>query len=214
MRVDRLIFVLAVGVAACSPQSNSPSSAALSTSSPAGASTSAAVATASIRPSSSASAAATSSIVFESATYHYSVHLPAGWTAAPASVVWDGSGAPGYDDPAADRFSGPASAAAFAFGAPTQQVLSAYVASVTADNFKFHGDTCPEKPEVVEPITIGGEPGTLIAWNCGILINVAATVHRGTGYHFVFRDPAVHAATDPTDKAVFLALLSSVTFGT
>jgi hypothetical protein len=45
------------------------------------------------------------------------------------------------------------------------------------------------------------------------LINVAATVHGGTGYHFVFRDPAVAAATDPTDKATFSALLSSVTFG-
>ena len=68
-----------------------------------------------------------------------------------------------------------------------------YVASVVSDNFKFHGSTCPAKPESVEPIEIGGEPGALIAWNCGILINVAATVHGGTGYHFVFRDPAVAA---------------------
>jgi hypothetical protein len=212
------MFVLALGVAGCGAQSNSLSSIAFPSSSQAGASTSAALASASMSPSSGPSAAlqpAPSPVLFESATYHYSVRLPIGWSAKPATTAWDGSGVPVHGDPVTDSFGGPtaASAAAFAFAAPTTQILSAYVASAIADNFKFHGDTCPAKPEVVEPITIGGEPGTLVGWNCGILINVAATVHGGTGYHFVFRDPAVAAATDPTDKATFAALLSSVTFG-
>jgi len=145
--------------------------------------------------------------------YHYALTLPAGWAAAPAAAPWDGSGAPTHGEPVVDSFVGPASPASWAFGAPTKETLSAYVASVVSDNFKFHGCTCPAKPESVEPIEIGGEPGALIAWNCGILINLAATVHGGIGYHFGFRDPAVHAATDPTDRAVFSTLLSSVTFG-
>lgn len=61
-------------------------------------------------------------------------------------------------------------------------------------------------------ITVGGERGTLISWNCGILINVAVTVHAGIGYTFGFRDPAVRAATDPTDRATFVGVLDSVTF--
>ncbi|MDQ6682124.1 MAG: hypothetical protein M3Y88_02495 [Chloroflexota bacterium] len=51
-----------------------------------------------------------------------------------------------------------------------------------------------------------------MSWNCGILINVAVAVHNGTGYTFVFRDPAVQAATDPTDHRTFIDLLKSVRF--
>jgi hypothetical protein len=201
MNIGRALLVITLGVAACAPSSSPASSVADATSSPAARST-----TPAAEPSPSAFA-------FESATYHYSVRLPGGWSASSARLVWDGTGAPGYDTPMVDGFSGPAMAAAFAFGAPTTKSLSAYVASVIADNFKDHGDTCPAKPEFVEPVTIADEPGTLVGWNCGILINVAAIVHQGTGYHFVFRDPAVQAATDPTDKALFLVVLSSVTFG-
>ncbi len=50
----------------------------------------------------------------------------------------------------------------------------------------------------------------LIAWNCGILINGAVTVHNGRAYVFGLRDPAVHAATDPADRATFLTMLESV----
>ncbi len=60
--------------------------------------------------------------------------------------------------------------------------------------------------------TVGGEPGELESINCGILINVAYTVHDGQGYPFTFRDPAVHQATEPTDKATFIAMLASVQF--
>ena len=52
----------------------------------------------------------------------------------------------------------------------------------------------------------------LLGFDCGILINSAVTVHDGMAYVFGFRDPSVHAATDPTDRATFLALLKSVTF--
>jgi hypothetical protein len=52
----------------------------------------------------------------------------------------------------------------------------------------------------------------LLAYNCGILINHAVTVHHGVGYDFAFRDPTVAAATDPTDHAALLDILGSVQF--
>jgi hypothetical protein len=61
-------------------------------------------------------------------------------------------------------------------------------------------------------VTIGGQPGVLLAYNCGILINFALTVDHGVEYWFVFVDQGVPAATDPTDHAPFLKMLSSVQF--
>jgi hypothetical protein len=150
--------------------------------------------------------------VFTSTVYPYSITLPAGWTVYPATAAWDGRGAPGDDAPDVDLFRLPLAASAFAFAAPTKDVLKAYVNDAVARNARFHGDTCPAEPESIEPVKIGDESGALISWNCGILINLAVTVHAGTGFHFVFRDPAVHAATNAADKATFTALLSSVSF--
>jgi len=45
-----------------------------------------------------------------------------------------------------------------------------------------------------------------------VVINIGVTVHRGMGYTFGFRDPAVQAATDPTDRAIFTDLLKSLRF--
>ena len=75
-----------------------------------------------------------------------------------------------------------------------------------------HAATCPATPDAKDTIEIGGAPGRMLAWNCGILINGAVTVYDGTGYLFGFRDPAVHAATDAADRAAFLQLLHSVYF--
>jgi hypothetical protein len=52
----------------------------------------------------------------------------------------------------------------------------------------------------------------LLEYNCGILINMAATVRHGVGYVFVFRDDSVQAASDRTDHAVFAQILRSVEF--
>ena len=73
-----------------------------------------------------------------------------------------------------------------------------------------HGDTCPVTPDARNPIEIGGQPGTQLAWNCGILINQAVTVDNGVGYFFGFRDPSVQAATDSADRELFVELLKSV----
>jgi hypothetical protein len=159
--------------------------------------------------SSSPSAGATP---FVSKTYGYSLTIPAGWTSVQATATWDGKGAPGHDVAEADQFIGPVAASAWAFAAPTAKSLAAYVQERIAANYADHAATCPATPEAQDPIEIGGQPGTLLAWNCGILINGAVTVRNGVGYLFGFRDPSVHAAIDATDRELFLELLQSVNF--
>jgi hypothetical protein len=149
---------------------------------------------------------------FSSTTYGYTVVLPAGWHAIQATAAWDGKGAPFHDVPEADQFVGPAAASAWFFGAPTSKDLAARVKESIAANAAAHGSTCPPVPEVNEPIQIGGQPGTFLGYNCGILINSAIAVVRGKAYLFGFRDPAVHAANDPADRAAFLKLLETVTY--
>ena len=52
--------------------------------------------------------------------------------------------------------------------------------------------------------------GTFLGFNCGILSNSAVTVRKGVGYQFGFRDLAIHAATEPSDRALLLELIKSV----
>ena len=125
---------------------------------------------------------------FTSATYGYSVTLPAGWTAIQATAAWDGTGAPGHDVPQADQFVGTAAASAWAMAAQTTSDLDGYVTERIAANAADHAATCPPTPEVRDAIKIGGEPGTLLGWNCGILINAAVTVHDRGGYLIGLRE--------------------------
>jgi hypothetical protein len=150
-------------------------------------------------------------MTFVSKTYGFSLTLPGGWTSIQASEAWDGKGEPPSSDAAeADRFVGPAAASSWAYAAPTAKDLAAYVKENIEATAKYHGDTCPATPEAQDPIEIGGQPGTLLAYNCGILINNAVTVDKGVGYLFGFRDPSVQAATDAADRELFLELIKSV----
>ena len=195
------IVVAEVGAVACgrTPSSASP---ALRTDSPA--------------PSPSASSALGSAPAvtsrFTSALYGYSITLPADWTPTGATQRWDGSGAPTSDDPVVDRFNSTGTAAAFASAATTTMPLEGFVAAGIATNAKVHGDTCPANPDSVGQITVGGETGTLVAWNCGILINQAITIHDGVAFIMTMRDREVQAATDPEDRSILESLLDSVTF--
>jgi hypothetical protein len=210
-------LAVAAVVAACSGASpaTSPSSPAAAASLEASPSPVASV-VASVPPASPpatvAPSASSAPTIFTSTTYGYSLTLPAGWTSIQATAKWDGKGAPFHDVPEADQFVGPAAASAWFFGAPTTKDLAARVKESITANAASHGNTCPAVPEVQDPITIGGEKGTLLGYNCGILINSGITVHKGIAYLFGFRDPAVHAATDPVDRAIFVELLKSVQF--
>jgi hypothetical protein len=149
---------------------------------------------------------------FTSATYGYSLTLPAGWSMTPASATWDGKSGLSSDSAEVDQFIGPASATSTGVATPYAKKLLDYVLDLIHWTYKYHGDTCPPTPESQTPVKIGGVPGMLLQWNCGILINSAVTVRNGIAYQFLFRDQAVAAATDPADKATFLALLASVRF--
>jgi hypothetical protein len=169
----------------------------------------------STRSSTATASTSPTPVVFASTPYRYSITLPIGWIAEPATTTWNGVGAPNFMDTAVDVFGPAGESATFgvsAAAAPTTSTLAPWVALGIAENFRIHGDTCPETPDSVEPVTIGGHPGTLVAWNCGILINSAYTVVNGYGYIFTFRDPAIQAATDPADHATFMTMLGSVVF--
>jgi len=209
-RLSGLAVALLVGACAAG---GSPASQAAAEPSP----TSSAAAPSSSAPAESPSPTASptpaaSTTPFTSKTYGYSLTPPAGWTTIQATAKWDGKGAPTHDVPEADQFISPGPASAWFFGAPTSKDLAAREAERVAANAKDHGDTCPPVPESQDPIEIGGEPGVLSSYDCGILINTAVTVHDGVAYVFGFRDPAVHAATSPDDRALFLGLLESVKF--
>jgi hypothetical protein len=149
--------------------------------------------------------------------YGYKLTLPPSWVAISASQKFSGAGEPpAWEDPHADNFYylGPATYGSLGFAWPTTDDLAAFTSRVVAASAQYHSDTCPAAagPTSTDPVTVGGEPGSMIKWNCGILINIAVTVHNGTGYNFIFRDPAVEAASNDADAAVFQQLLDSVIF--
>lgn len=149
---------------------------------------------------------------FASQTYGYSVTLPKGWTAIHASARWDGKGSPGSEDVVADQFIGLTAVDAWAFAAPTTKSLGEYERETITGTLKDHGEDCPARPAAQHPIQIGGHPGMLLEWDCGLLINQAVAVHNGVGYFFGLRDPSVHAASNAHDRKLFLRLLDSVQF--
>ena len=154
--------------------------------------------------------AATTPTSFTSTIYGYALAVPAGWSAVAATAPWKDGADASHDVPQADQWISPGSASAWAMAAPFGRGLASYTKRLVADTQQYHSDTCPEQPASRDRITIGGHPGTLVAYDCGILINLAVTVHHGVGYLFGFRDPGVHAASDPADRATFLSLLESV----
>ena len=150
--------------------------------------------------------------MFTSLMYPYSIALAAGWHAGPAMLKWDGVAQPGYQEPTVDKFGGSESATAFSFAGPTKLDLNALVQDRIDANFRDHGDTCKETPDVNEATTVGRDPAVFLAWNCGILINQVVAIHHGFAFAMVMRDVQVHAATDPADRTVLDMLLRSVTF--
>jgi hypothetical protein len=195
-------ILAAVVLAACGSTSPEPSAAPAASSSTAPAAASAAPVVEAPTTSGPTS--------FNSKVYGYSVTVPAGWASVEARRPWDGKGSPGHDAPEADQWVSPGPSSAWAMAAPSAMSLASYTRRVIADTFTYHGNNCPKKPAAKDPVTIGGSPGTLLAWNCGILINIGVMVHSGVAYAFGFRDPAVHAASDATDRSTFIALLESV----
>jgi hypothetical protein len=157
------------------------------------------------------SKAAGSGDAFTSRKYPYSIALPAGWSASPGTVPWDGKDL-SAEGPYADLFTAPNGTMAWAAAEPTTKSLPALVAEQAAIGAKLH--PC-SKPESKEPISLGGDPAQLIAMHCpakgGILVATTAVIHNGTAFFFAFQDPMT-AAPAAADLAVFKSLLSKVKF--
>jgi len=150
---------------------------------------------------------------FTSKQYGYTLTLPAQWTSADAVGKWDRRSALDIGSFDVDRFfSGVQGKGSYGAAGRWHGDLASYTTWLVAWTHRTHGDTCPAKPSTRTPISIGGQQGVLLAYNCGILINIAATVHHGVGYHFVFKDDGVFDSTDPADRATFLQMLNSVQF--
>lgn len=166
-------------------------------------------------PSSSSSAARSTAPTprrFTSKAYNYTLTAPAGLPPRPAFATWDGHSELDGGSPYADLFGQPSETSGiWAASQRWRHDLAAYTAFTITWNDHFHGDTCPHPPSR-HRITVGGQPGVLLAYNCGILVNCAVTVHHGIGYWFVFVDQGVASAVDPTDRATFLDVLGSVRF--
>jgi hypothetical protein len=133
--------------------------------------------------------------------YGYTETLPTGWRLAKqASRQWHGTGGPGYDRPVVDLFAGPRGVQAWAIAAPTTKNLAAYTAKTIRASRAAH--PC-SPPQTSQAITIGGAPARLLGMICaphsGFLVQIAVTVHNGTG--FVFASQPAPGATTATDRA-------------
>ena len=205
------LVVVSIAFAACTGQSPAATG---GTNAATGAAPTGPAATALPTPTAAASTSrpAATLTVFTSPLYGYTVTLPPGWSAGAAILKWDGTAQPAHEEPVNDKFGGPQAATAWAYAGPVSLDLAGYTKDRVAATLRDHGDTCPAGPEVSEPVQIGGQKGTFLAFDCGILINQALTVRDGVGYSFVMRDFSVAAATDATDRALFQQLLDAVVF--
>ena len=146
---------------------------------------------------------------FISPLYHYGVDLPAGWLAREARLPWR-TGRPGNDSPVIDLFHRPNGELVWGFAGSTDLDLAGLTDERIAANLADHGDTCPPRPAFGGPIQIAGQPGIMLGWDCGLLINMAFTIKEGVSYQFVFRDSTIAAATDAADRATFDDFLNTV----
>ena len=149
--------------------------------------------------------------VFRSPLYGYSIVVPTGWSATPATTLWDGESQPSLG-PNVDQLAGP-HLLVLGYAGPFAGNLTAFVEDRIAANARDHSDTCPSNAlQLNQPTTIGGEPGVLLGLNCGARIDQVITVHGGIGYAFTIRDTAFSSTLDPPDLASVQSMLDSLIF--
>ena len=149
--------------------------------------------------------------VFRSPLYRYSIMVPTGWSATPATTRWNGESQPSLG-PNVDQVAGP-HLIVLGYSGPFGGNLTAFVQDRIAANTRDHSDTCPSNAlQLNQPTTIGGEPGVVLGLNCGARIDQVITVHDGVGYAFTIRDTAFSSTLDPQDFAVAKSMLDSLVF--
>ncbi len=143
--------------------------------------------------------------------YGYTETLPAGWRLArQATRQWNGTGGPGYDRPVVDLFAGPRGVRAWAYAAPTKKRLQSYTTAVIRAARAAH--PCAP-PQTDQAIRIGGAPAWLAGMQCpggsGFLVEIAVTVHNGTGFVFASQPaPGTTGADQPA--AAFRKFLAGI----
>ena len=149
--------------------------------------------------------------VFRSPLYRYSIVVPTGWSATPATTRWDGVSAASLG-PNVDQVAGP-HLIVLGYAGPYAGTLAAFVQKQIAASLRDHSDTCPSNAlQLNQPTTIGGQPGILLGLNCGARIDQVITVHDGVGYAFTIRDAAFSPTLDPSDFAIAQSMLDSLIF--
>ncbi len=143
--------------------------------------------------------------------YGYTETLPAGWRLArQATRQWSGTGGPGYDRPVVDLFAGPRGVQAWADATPTRQNLAAYTARIIRASRAAHPCSPPQSDQA---ITIGGAPARLRGMQCpagsGFLVEIAVTVHNGTGFVFASQ-PAPGTTRADQPAAAFRNFLAGI----
>ena len=143
--------------------------------------------------------------------YGYTEALPPGWRLGrQATRQWNGHGGPGYDRPVVDLFAGPRGVRAWAYATPTRQNLAAYATAVIRGARAHHPCSPPQSDQA---ITIGGAPAQLLTMQCapgsGFLVEIAVTVHHGTGFVFASQPaPGVTGTGQPA--AAFRNFLAGI----
>lgn len=152
--------------------------------------------------------------IFTSRHYGYTEALPAGWRfPRQATQQWNGKGSPGNTDSTVDHFSGPRGLEAWVYAAPTKKNLTAYTATTMRVSNAVHG--CPAW-QTNQAITIGGAPARLLSQICasgsGFLVEIAVTVHGGSGFVFASQPPPGVTAHHRADRAAFRNFLAGIRF--
>jgi hypothetical protein len=152
--------------------------------------------------------------VVTSGHYGYTEALRGRWRlVSQATRQWNGTGGPGYDRPVVDLFAGPRGVQAWAIAAPTNKNLAAYTTKTIRASRAAH--PCAP-PQTSQAITIGGAPARLLGMQCqagsGFLVEIAVTVHNGTGFVFASQPaPGATTATDrATERAAFRKFLAGI----
>ena len=153
---------------------------------------------------------------FTSPVYGYTVRYPAGWTVVPGKRQILASVLPcALCEEPDNIWVVPNDVAITIAGSPLPagSTLESWTTSVTERMpAKYSFGSCVTGQE---PVTVGGEPGTLTVYDCAVLADATVlwitVVHGGEGWHLVWTDlPNVDPATI---RPKFDAFLATFTFG-
>lgn len=161
--------------------------------------------------------------LFTSPLYRYSVIVPAGWLAIPATSPWDGASGLANDSPVVDQLLPPEQQnrcqAVFLCAPQLFAVATAYAGSLDAwvkerNAAAADQHPCPGSPESTDSIVMDGAPAVIERMHCpeadGPLLLDAYVVRNGYGYDFVLQDSAREATVETLDRQEFTTFVSNV----